>query len=99
MIPASGAHIPAGQQRILRRLRAAGAVSPDTAVTPADIGLHDSPLLHGLVRRAVVIRDPGERIHLDESRAREWQLRRRRRLGLALLLVLLALVFWLIRRP
>lgn len=90
----------AAQNRILRTLDHAGARSPDSARSAAELGLGDSLPLEGLIRRKVVERLADGRLFLHPEREVSWRRRRVRRLvvGLALAgLVLLLMVT--LRRP
>lgn len=94
MAVSAGVHVMANQHRIVRVMHQAGAVSPDSARSPEDLGLRDSLVLAGLVRRGVVVRTADGRVHLDPARAEHWRHTRRRRLLVLVLLVLATLILW-----
>lgn len=90
--PAIAAVIRRKEREVVDDFRRAGATSPTTAKSLADLGLEDSWPVRRLQRRAV-IREPEPGImYLDEE---VWQAvrRTRRRVALALLTMILLLGF------
>ena len=86
----AAAALIAKEKHIVAAFREAGAVSPETATTPAALGIHDGLALKRLRRRAVLRDGVDGKLYLDEA---AWQsLRRlRQRLALAMLLVVATL--------
>ena len=75
----------------MRRLREAGAVSPETAVDLEQIGLRNSRVLQRLARREVVRLNPQGKYYLDVAAAEEFR-KNRRRWALTALLIILAIL-------
>lgn len=94
MAISAGVPVLANQHRVVRVMHHAGAVSPDSARSPEELGLRDSLVLAGLVRRGVVVRTADGRVHLDPTRVEHWRHTRRRRMLILALLVLAMLVLW-----
>ena len=86
---ALAAIIAARRRSIIRRFRAAGAHTVDSARTLAEIGIHRSLLLNMMARRRVLVRLADDRWWLDETAERAD--RRRRLLILAIILSLVAI--------
>ena len=68
-----------------------GAVSPETAVPAAKLGVRQGAVFRRLIRQRVIVSTGDEHYYLDQARYREWRSTRRRR-ALILLSVLLALI-------
>jgi hypothetical protein len=78
------------EKEIVASFRAAKAVSPSAAKTPATLGVHEGIALNRLRARAV-LREAGDgRLYLDEP---SWEALRllRRRLALVMLMLVVAL--------
>lgn len=97
-----GAGIAAGgmaaNHRLIRRLREAGAISPDTAAELAPRSSVEKRRLKDLERRGVIRPAGADRFYLDEAELAEWRADRQRRVWLGLLIamvVLAVLAFYL----
>ena len=86
----------AGERRMVKRLRTAGAVTPDQARTLEELGIRRGVILRRLRERAVIREAGAERFYLDEP---SWEAVRRSRrraihvLWVVALVVLFALLF------
>jgi hypothetical protein len=78
------AAVAAMQNRYLRVLERAGATSPSTARTLAELDLKDKRVFRGLVRRGCVVEAGAGRYYLDLERVAA----RRRRVHVVLMIVL-----------
>ena len=78
-------------RRYQQAFRAAGAVTPDTAVRPSDAGLRESLVFRKLVRHRILVPVSGNRYYLDEARVAAVQHRKRRMLAVWLLVILVLL--------
>lgn len=88
---AAAAVILRKQRDIVQVFRGAGAISPERARVPNDLGIDESLVFRGLVRRAV-LRDAGNgRFYLDEPSWNALHSQRRRVMVVVLLAVVLAL--------
>jgi CubicO group peptidase (beta-lactamase class C family) len=84
--------ILAKERRTVARLRAAGAVSPDSARPLADLGIKHGVILHRLRDRAVIRHTSQDRYYLDEE---SWDAvrRQRRRAVSVIVAIAVAIVF------
>jgi hypothetical protein len=88
--------ILARERRMVGRLRAAGAVSPEQARTLEELGISRGVILRRLRERAVVRQAGPDRFYLDEP---SWEAVRRSRrraihvLGVIALILLFAVIF------
>jgi hypothetical protein len=78
------AGVVAMQNRYLRTFERAGATSPSTARTLAEVDLRDRQIFRGLVRRGYIVDAGAGRYYVDLERVAE----RRRRARRALMIVL-----------
>lgn len=81
----------AANHRLIRRLREAGAVSPDTAAELAPRSPVEKRRLKDLERRGVIRRAGADRFYLDETELAEWNADRQRRVWLVLLIAMVIL--------
>jgi hypothetical protein len=90
---AAPAIIALKMRRFKEAFRAAGAVSPATAMRPAEAGLRESVIFHKLVRQNILVAAGDGRYYLDERRAVVVQHKKRKivMVLLAIILVLLAI--------
>jgi hypothetical protein len=65
---AAPAIIALKMRRYKAAFRAAGAVSPATAMRPAEAGLRESVIFHKLVRQNILVAAGDGRYYLDERR-------------------------------
>jgi hypothetical protein len=86
----------AKQNRYMRRLRDADAVTPDRAVALADIGAGDSVVFRRLVKRGVIVDAGGGRFYLDRERADAFIERRRQFVVWMIVVALIALAIALL---
>ena len=85
------AHAMAGERRVVKRLRKAGATNPHTATTLPDLGHIQTRRLRHLLQRDIVHKVEPDRYYLNES-AWEDHLSRVRRIGLAIFFVILVIM-------
>ena len=85
----AAAVIIARQNRYLRAFEQAGAIAPERARSLADLGLRDSRIFHGLVRRGYIVAAAGG-YYVDLVRVAER--RRRGRMFAAILAIALLLM-------
>jgi O-antigen ligase len=80
-------------RRYKEAFRAAGAVTPATAMRPAEAGLRESVIFHKLVRQGVLVAAGNGRYYLDERRDATVRSNKRKIVValLAIILVLLAI--------
>jgi hypothetical protein len=85
------------QNRIIRHFREAGALSPDTAMKPVDIGCGNGWIFRGLVRRGVIVAAGGDAYYLHPDSLATFLCERWKRLvvfgGLVFAIIL---VVWLL---
>ena len=79
------------QNRAIRRLREAGALSPDRAVSLSDLGIHVGFAVGRLIDRGVIV-PSGPKHYLDEQATERFLVERRRRVLVLLVCVLVLMV-------
>lgn len=79
-------------RRYQQAFRAAGAVTPDTAVHPFDVGLRESFVFRKLVRHRILVPVSGNRYYLDEAHVAAVQHRKWSLLAIWLLIILVLLI-------
>ncbi len=84
----AAAVIVASQNRYLRAFQRAGATGPETACSLADLGLRESLIFRGLLRRGYIVEAPGG-YYVNLARVAE---RRRRARILAIVSILAVMV-------
>lgn len=91
------AAVVARQNRCLRAFHAAGATSPDSARTLADLHLRNSWVFRRMVARGVISRTADGRFYLDQAAAdRFLRSRRTRVLLFVALAVVVAIIAWIV---
>jgi hypothetical protein len=92
------AAIVARQNKYIRRFQEAGAVSPDTAVDPEQIGCRESFVFRRLVERSVFLATPQGKYYIDVTAAEAFRKSRRERALTALMigLVFVVIVIYLV---
>ncbi len=89
MATAAATVIIAKEKHLVEHFRRAGALSPETAKSAADLGV-DTRMAWSILERRGIIRDAGEGLYyLDES---AWVALRQRRRRLAIVFLVIALV-------
>ncbi len=90
---AAAAIIMRKQRDIVQTFRASGAVSRERAKVPDDLGVDESLVFKGLVRRAVLRSAGGGRYYLDEP---SWNALRtlRQRMAVVVLFFVLAVILF-----
>lgn len=76
---------------LVRAFIGLGAVSPETAVPAARLGVRQGAVFRRLIRRRVIVATAAGTYYLDQARYHEWRSTRRRR-ALIALSVMLALI-------
>jgi hypothetical protein len=85
------------RRRVIRAFVKAGATSPETAKTLAELGVHSSPILRVQKQRGVIVPVNEERYYLDE--ARELEVARKRRVIVLIAVAVILMLAWLIWSP
>jgi hypothetical protein len=88
--------VAARMRRYRNAFRAAGAITPATAIRLADTGLRESLIFQRLVREGILVPVGNGRYYLDEVREAAVQRMRHRILAIVLLIVLVGLAISLI---
>lgn len=89
---AAAAVIVRTQKHIVECYRAAHATTPNAARAPGELGIEESMIFTGLVRRAVLRDAGGGRYYLDEPSWEALGTSRRRIVMMVLMLALLAVI-------
>lgn len=84
--------IVAREKHIVEAFRKAGAITPDTAVDPAAIGVAKRVAFRKLCEHLALRQASPSTFYLDEANWREWRNRRRQMILLVVVLVLIAVV-------
>jgi hypothetical protein len=92
----SGTAVPAiiaiRMRRYKEAFRAAGAISPATAIRPAEKGLRESLIFHKLVREGILVAAGNGRFYLDESRDAAVMRTKRKIMAVLVFIVLVVLI-------
>lgn len=86
------------QNKMIRRFRDVGAISPDSARGLAEVGVRDSWVFRRLVSRGVFVHVGSDNYYMDENAADAFVHYRRTRALILVALAVLAFVIWLIVR-
>lgn len=85
--------VAAKRNRIIRKFREAGALTPETAVTLDDLQLNRQFIVQTLINRRVLVEAEDGRLYLDEDRNTVVQSQRRRLIFSLLVIAFIVLVF------